>query len=162
MRRADGFSMIELLIVIAVIMVIAALAIPKLLSARLAANEASAISSIKNILTAQVGYAAAYPVVGYADNLTKLAFPQPGQPVDQNAAGFLDWVLGCASQPCPKSGYKFAIINASGTPTIGSFTVTAEPLSPGTTGNRGFCADQTGTLSYDPTGGTNCTQPLIQ
>src|SRR5262245_1903640 len=67
-----GFSLIELLIVVAIILIIAAIAIPNLLRARLSANEASAASSVRQITRAEVTYAAAYPTVGYAPSLAEL------------------------------------------------------------------------------------------
>ena len=160
MRKPTGFSLIELLIVVAIILIIAAIAIPGMLRARMAANESSAVSCLKTINTAQIGYATQYPDVGFADQLTKLAIPGPGTPLGPNAAGFLDWVLGCTAQPCPKSGYEFAISNAVGGPVIGTYKITATPLHYGLTGNRGFCLDQTNTLTYDPNGAANCTQPV--
>ncbi len=159
MRREAGFSLIELLIVVAIILALAAMAIPNLLRSKMSANEASAVSSLRTIATAQTTYTVAYPDQGYADKLTKLATPQPGQPVSKDAAGLLDWVLGCANQPCPKSGYQFSIINVTGTPVTG-YQVVATPLLKGQTGRRGFCGDQAPRITYDPNGGTACTVPL--
>ncbi len=156
--RQRGFSLIELLIVVAIILVIAAIAIPNMLKARMSANEASAISSIRAINTAQVTYAVTYPTDGYADNLAKLGAPTSGQ-VSATNAGLLDWVLGCASQPCPKSGYKFYITNTVGTPIV-SYSVIGIPQQVGATGQRGFCSDRLNPLLADPAGGTNCTVPL--
>lgn len=158
-HRQEGFSLIELLIVVAIILVIAAMSIPNLLRSKMSANEASAVSSLRTINTAQTTYAVTYPTVGYADALTKLASaPGGGAPSSANA-GLLDWVLGCSTQPCTKSGYMFAITNATGTPVSG-YEVTAVPQLPGQTGRRGFCSDQVPRMMYDPNGGTSCTTPL--
>jgi len=158
MRRQRGFSLIELLIVIAIILVIAAMAIPNLLRSKMSANEASAVGSLRAIATAQTTYSVAYPNVGYADSLTKLAAPTSGN-IDENHAGLLDWVLGCASQPCAKSGYQFSIVNPTGSP-VSAYGVTAVPTLVGQTGRRGFCGDQVPRIMFDDTGGTNCTIPL--
>ena len=160
MRSQKGFSLIELLIVVAIILLIAAMALPSLLRSRISANEASAISSLRTVNTAQATYAIAYPDLGYSDQLTKLSTPPAGSPVTSNAAGLLDWVLGCASQPCTKSGYDFSVTNPVGTPVTG-YTLTATPTSMGQTGVRGFCANQVPIVSYDNNGGTACTQ-IIQ
>lgn len=160
MRRSQaGFSLIELLIVVGIILVLAAMAIPNLIRSKISANEASAVSSLHTINTAQTTYSIAYPDVGYSDDLTKLAMPTAGQPVSSNAAGLLDWVLGCASQPCAKAGYNFTISGTTGTP-ISAYTVTAVPLTEGQTGIRGFCSNQVPEMKYDQTGGTNCTAIL--
>jgi type IV pilus assembly protein PilA len=159
MRDEDGFSLIELLIVVAIILVIAAIAIPQFLRSREAANEASAVSSIRTIVTAQTTYASAYPTVGFADSLTKLGAPSGGGAVGPNNAGLIDWVLGCASQPCPKSGYQFAVANPVGTP-VTDYELTGVPIVVGQTGRRGFCSDQRATIRVDSNGGTACTATL--
>jgi len=154
-----GFSLIELLIVVAVILVISAIAVPSLLHSRIAANEASAVYSIRTVNTAQVTYATTYPTVGYAATLNMLASPATGQTSPANA-GVLDWVLGCTSAVCPKSGYDFQIYNVTGSPTISAYSVSGVPMTLGITGNRGFCSDNMNPVLADPNGGTNCTVEL--
>ncbi len=159
MHKQAGFSLIELLIVVAIILVIAAMAIPNLIKSRISANEASAVASLRTIGTAQTTYSITYPQAGYADNLTKLAAPLGGGPVSANSAGILDWVLGCAAQPCGKSGYLFAIVNPVGAP-VSAYGVTAIPMVVGQSGVRGFCSNQISIITYDPNGGSNCTKQI--
>ena len=157
-----GFSLIELLIVVAIILVIAAIAVPSLLHSRIAANEASAVYSIRTVNTAQTTYATTYPEIGYADSLNKLASPLSG-PTSSNNAGVLDWVLGCNAASCPKSGYDFTIANVtSGGPgmPVNSYSVYGTPSSIGVSGKHGFCSDDMNPVLLDPAGGTNCTDPL--
>ncbi len=155
--KRRGFSLIELLIVIAIILVIAAIAIPSLLRARIQANEASAVSSVRAINTAQETYSVMYPYIGYANDLAKLGGPGPPDPTH---ADLLDWVLGCGTQPCQKSGYKFRIVNPQGSPVVTSYGVTGLPTVIGSSGQRGFCSDFMNPIKYDPSGGTNCTENL--
>lgn len=125
------------------------------------ANEASAIQSIRAISQAQLQYESAYPVKGYACSLRALGGDPNAGPPTAEAAEILPGDLASGV----KSGYIFAIGNcARGTANAPSrvtgYTITAVPEAVGRSGNRGFCGDAFGVILYDPTGGTNCVQPV--
>jgi type IV pilus assembly protein PilA len=145
MRMQRGFSLIELLIVVAIILIIAAIAIPSLLGARIQANEASAVATLRTLNTAQQNYQIAYGT--YADNLAKLG-GNPMAPSPANA-GLVDWILGCPNQPCPKSGFQFSIVNPVGAPIVTAYDLIATPVDT-STGRRSFCSDQLSVIMFDP------------
>jgi len=159
MHRERGFSLIELLIIAGILLVLAAIVTPALLRTRISANEASAVAVLRSIRSAQLQYSQFYPTVGFADNITKLGPPAPGQAPSSSQANLLDFVLGCSNQPCLKSGYLFAVDQTSGTP-INAFRVTAVPQTPGRTGQRGFCSTEPRVITADPAGGTACSVPI--
>lgn len=141
-------------LMIPVFLIIAAIAIPNLLRSRIAANEASAVGSIRTINTAQVTYASTYTAVGFACSLGDL--DGTGEPYSEKSAGLLDSVLVSGE----KSGYRLTLSNCSAS-TPGeyatSYQVTAEPLLQGQTGQRTFCSDETGVIRFSTTGlGEDC------
>jgi type IV pilus assembly protein PilA len=134
--NAMGFSLIELLIVVAVILIIAAIAIPNFLHARMAANEASAVSSVRVINGSEVAYAAANPSIGYSVLLTDLG-PASGDYIDATLAGGL------------KGGYAFTYLQGAGGPPATNYTLNADPTSRSITGQRSFYTDQTNVIHYN-------------
>jgi len=146
-----GFSLIELLIVVAIILIIAAIAIPNLLRSRIAANEASSVGSLRTLNTAEVTYNTTYPNVGFACTMGQLGPPNSGL-VGSTAAGLIDSNLAAGS----KSGYSFYIDNTDCTAnTPASFYgFVATPLTPNVTGQRSFCTDPSAVIQFSSAGGT--------
>jgi prepilin-type N-terminal cleavage/methylation domain-containing protein len=150
MRSHKGFSLIELLLVVAVILIIAAIAIPNFLRSRMRANEASAVASLRVIDTAAVTYSITYPDLGFPPQLTTLGGANPCSSSSTQSC-LIDDLLAQGT----KAGYSFVWTGDGATPSV-SFTVTGTPQAVGASGQRMFCTDQSGVIHYDPTG-SGCT-----
>jgi len=147
MRKQMGFSLIELLIVVAIILIIAAIAIPNLLRARMAANESSAVASIRTINTAMVTYNSTYPTVGYAATLAALGGVSPCTPAVATAC-LIDSVLAGGS----KSGYRFVAASVAGGPPTVSYYAAGTPITINQTGIRSFCSFEDAVVRVNPAG----------
>ena len=143
-----GFSLIELLIVVAIILIIAAIAIPNLLRSKMAANEASAVGSLRTLNTSSVAY-----TVTYGNYPTKLSDLGPSTAPTSTAADLIDSALVSGT----KSGYVFSYTGVS--PSYQQYSITAKPVTAGVTGQRYFYTDQSGVirvnLSQAATSGDN-------
>ncbi len=171
MNKTKGFSLIELLIVVAIILVIAAIAIPNFLRSRMAANEASAAASLRILTSAELTYASMYNS-GFTDDLAKLGPPAPGAvPTFQNA-DLADLVLAAAPSgsgpPAPsgamtftKHGYSFTYTPVGTWPDIGTFSISAGPVAHNSTGIRYFFVNQSGVLHANSTTAATVSDPAM-
>ena len=146
MANQRGFSLIELLIVVAIILIISAIAIPSYLRSRMQANEASAVGSLRMINTSAVTYSSTYLNVGFPANLTDMGGVNPCT-ASATTACILEDTLAQGT----KSGYSFVWTGDGATPSV-SYTLTATPLNVGASGQRQFCTDQAGVIRFDPSG----------
>ncbi|HXU49151.1 MAG TPA: prepilin-type N-terminal cleavage/methylation domain-containing protein [Candidatus Binatia bacterium] len=155
-KKQKGFSLIELLIVVAIILIIAAIAIPNLLRSRMAANEASAVGSVRTMVTSAISFSSTYGD-GFPPDITSIGTSGTAALSCKNAE-LIDSVLTSKV----KSGYNFDIVAGStavATAPAGctagytdGFGAIAYPVSVGTTGQRSFCSDPSGVIRFDPTG----------
>ena len=158
-ENRKGFSLIELLIVVTIILIIAAIAIPNLMRNKISANETSAVGSLKALNEAVLLYSNTYG--GFPHQLSDLGPVSGGGAPSSSAADIIDSVLASGV----KSGYKFGYTPAASDPSgnVLNYSVTATPVTPGTTGQRSFYTDQSGTIRVSPTGtADSSSSPLAE
>ncbi len=152
----QGFSLLELLIVVAIILIISAIAIPNILRARMAANEAAAASSIRTLTSAAVVYASTW---GNGLPPSAAVLGGMGMAASCDLANLLDPTLTVA--PFEKSGYKIEYTGIGtpvttapgcGAPGYNEYLATGVPIVPGISGTNSYCSDEPGVIHFDPTG----------
>jgi type IV pilus assembly protein PilA len=153
-NREKGFSLIELLVVVAIIMVIVAMAIPKLMPIRMSANETSAVVSLQTINTSCVTYQTFYG--GFPPSLASMG---PGSSSSSTSADLIDSTLASGE----KSGYHFTFSAGSkdGSGHVNVYSITAEPVNPGVTGQKSFYTDQSAVVRQNSSGPADATSPPI-
>ncbi len=162
-RRApeSGFTLMELLIVMSVMLILMTLAIPFMQQASRHANETSAVASMRNLNQMEGEYNSTYPQHGFACTLPSLGGKPDSGPPSAESAHLIADDLASGN----KSGYTFTITcgaktTINNTDQFNSYTINAVPNQVGKTGNRGFCTDENAVIRFDPKGGTNCTDQL--
>ena len=153
MKRQKGFSLIELLIVVAIILIIAAIAIPNFMKSKMAANEASAVGSIRTINTSEVAFASACPNLGFTGTIGDFA---TGAATCPGASGLLDSQLVTGT----KSGYTFTLASAGATPRT-AYTINADPLT-ASSGTRYFFSDESNMIHYKTGGAAGPADSALQ
>jgi type IV pilus assembly protein PilA len=160
-NRQRGFTLMELLIVMSIMIILMLIAIPNFISMKAQADETSAIQSLRAIYQAQIQYQTNFPTNGFACALPALGGNASAGPPSATGAQVLQGDLATGQ----KSGYTFSIVNCTKVTVNNqdmytSYEATAVPQSIGKSGHRGFCIDQAGEIKADPAGGTNCSQPI--
>ncbi len=159
-KAVAGFSLIELLIVVAIILIIAAIAIPNMVRAKMSANEASAASSVRQISRGEMAYNAAYPDHGYADALSNLSGPVTNCSPSSTTACIIDGSLAGGN----KSGYNFTAVGVLPSGGINtSFVAAGAPVTFNSSGTKDFCSVADGVLRAQTgaTGNVPATDPTV-
>ena len=157
--QPNGFTLMELLIVMAIIAILSLLAIASIGVYTKKANGLSAVNSVQKIVEAEDMYSESYPSLGFACTLPAMGGDVHSGPPTSTSAQLLPPDLASGF----KQGYEFNVVctdkvTSNNVDRFNGFTVTAKPQTVGKTGDRGYCSDETGQIKFDPVGGVNCSQ----
>jgi type IV pilus assembly protein PilA len=161
--HSNGFTLMELLIVMAIIAILSLMALASISMYTRRANGLSAVNSLQKIVQAQMMYSESYPANGFACKLDVLGGSPTAGPVGPANAQLIPTDLASGF----KQGYTFTLtctdkVTSNNVDRYNGYTVTATPQTVGKTGDRGFCTDESGQIKFDPSGGSVCTQNLGQ
>ncbi len=165
MRSKDerGFTLIELLIVVGVLIILGAITVPLLARARMAANEANAVGTIRLLVRSQHAYVLAFNQ-SYSPDLYSLGPVPPGAAPTPGRADLVDIVISgstLGNGTFTRQGYSFTYTAAGSFPNIGAYTLTAVPVVPDSTGRRRFYTDQTSLVRFNLAGPAGPADPLL-
>ena len=152
-RRSRGFSLIELLVVVAIILIIAAIAIPNFLRAKMAANESATVSSIHAINTAEIAYSSSCPSIGFSASLTELNVSA----ICVSGTNQIDSTLAAGT----KSGYVYSYTPGATSPTL-TYGLNVDPLTRGVTGTRSFFSSEISVTHYNQSAAATVNDNTIQ
>jgi len=155
-RKQAGFSLIELLIVVAIILIISAIALPNLMVARMSANEASAVQSLRTIQSAETAYSTTFPAVGFSATLADLGGSGSTCTATPTQACLLDNILAGGI----KSGYVITWAGDGLTPSVG-YSINADPSARGASGRRSFFSNYPGVIRYNDSAPATANDPTI-
>lgn len=147
-RHQKGFSLLELLIVVAILLIMAAIAVPNFLRSKMTADESAAVGTMRTLVHDTIAYNTSYPQVGFPASLANLGNGGATPCVPTAATACLaDQVLACAAQPCVKDQYQYSITAIGGAAPSTDFVLFTTPISP-SSGNKDYCATSDGTIRW--------------